>query len=49
MTVKVLKDTTITVKAGQVIEADDKYVADAVRMGFVVPYKEQKAKKAAGK
>lgn len=49
MTVKVLKDTTITVKAGQVIDVDDKYVANAVRMGLVVPFKEQKTKKAAGK
>lgn len=44
MKVKVLKDATLTVTAGQVIEIRDDQVATAVRLGLVEPVKEQAKK-----
>lgn len=42
MKVEVVKNATLTVTAGQVIDIKDDEVAAAVRLGFVVPVKEQK-------
>lgn len=44
MKVEVIKDATLTVTAGQVIEIREEQVAAAVRLGFVKPYKEPKKK-----
>jgi len=46
MKVEVIKDATLTVTAGQVVEIREEQVAAAVRLGFVKPCKEEKPKKA---
>lgn len=46
MKVEVIKDATLTVMAGQVIEIREDQVAAAVQFGFVKPCKEEKPKKA---
>lgn len=48
MKVKVIKDATVTVKAGQVVDIREDEVPTAVRLGFVVPYVE-KTKRGASK
>jgi hypothetical protein len=35
MIVKILKDTTITVKAGQTVDVDDESASYALKLGFV--------------
>lgn len=53
MTVRVLKDVTLTVKAGQAVEVSNDQAAIALRLGFVEvlqaekPAKKQTAKKTA--
>lgn len=42
MKAKVLKDCTLTIKAGQVVELDEKQFAIAERLGFVVEEKPRK-------
>lgn len=49
MRVKIVKDATVTVKAGQVVDIRDEEVATAVKLGLAVPYVEKTSKKAAGK
>lgn len=50
MTVRVLKDATLTVKAGQVVEISEQQATTALRLGFVEIVQEEKpAKKQAGK
>lgn len=44
MKVEVIKDATLTVTAGQVVEIREEQVAAAVQLGFVKPYKEPKKK-----
>lgn len=44
MKVEVIKDATLTVTAGQVVEIREDQVAAAVRLGLVKPYKEPKKK-----
>lgn len=45
MKAQVLKDATLTVKAGQIVEIDEKQFALAFRNGFVAPVQEEKPKK----
>lgn len=50
MKVEILKDATLTVKAGQTVEVDDACVDAAVRLGFVaIPKAEKPAPKKAKK
>lgn len=44
MKVKVLKDATLTVKAGQIVEISEKQFALAFRNGFVVPVEDKPTK-----
>lgn len=45
MKAKVLKDATLTVKAGQTVELDEKQFALAFRNGFVAPVEDSKPTK----
>ena len=50
MRVKVLRDATLTVKAGQVVEISEQQATTALRLGFVeVLQAEKPVKKQAGK
>lgn len=44
MRVKVLKDATLTVKAGQIVDIPDEQAASAVTLGLVEEVKEAPAK-----
>lgn len=41
MRVRVLKDATVTVTAGQVVDIREDVAAAAVRLGLVAPYHEE--------
>ena len=45
MRVEIIKDATVTVTAGQVVDIRDDEAPAAVRLGLVVPFKEQKKPK----
>lgn len=45
MKAQVLKDATLTVKAGQIVEISEKQFALAFRNGFVAPVEEAKPAK----
>lgn len=45
MKVRVVKDATLTVKAGQLVEVDDRQAVLAIRMGFAVEEKKKPVKK----
>lgn len=45
MKAKILKDCTLTVKAGQVVELDEKQFALALKLGFVQIVEEKPKKK----
>lgn len=45
MKVEILKDSTITVKAGQIVDVDDREIARLLNMGRVAIPKEKKAAK----
>lgn len=45
MKVEILKDSTITVKAGQIVDVDDCEIARLLKMGRVAIPKEKKAAK----
>lgn len=47
MKVKVIKDATVTVKAGQVVDVTERDAIAAVKMGLAEPVKETKKKGAA--
>ena len=47
MKAKILKDATLTIKAGQIVELDDKQFALAKKLGLVEEVKETKKKGAA--
>jgi hypothetical protein len=49
MIVRVLKDTTLTVKAGQTVEVDDRDGLIALNMGAVEPATKPAVKKSAKK
>ena len=45
MKAEVLKDATLTIKAGQIVDLDEQQFALAFRLGFVAPVKDAKPKK----
>lgn len=45
MRAEVIKDATLTIKAGQVVELDEKQFKAAERLGLVKEYVEKKKKK----
>lgn len=45
MKVKVIKDATVTVKAGQVVEVKDGDAISAIKLGLAVPFEETKKKR----
>lgn len=47
MKAKVVKEATLTIKAGQVVDLDDKQFALAFKLGLVEVAKEEKPKKKA--
>lgn len=49
MKAKVLKDVTLTIKAGQTVEISEEQFKLAERLGFVEAAKEEKPKKKAAK
>lgn len=50
MKVKIIKEATLTVKAGQVVEISEQQATTALRLGFVEIVQEEKpVKKSAGK
>lgn len=42
MKVEILKDATLTVTAGQIVEVKDSEAVHAVKLGLVAPVKEKK-------
>lgn len=47
MKVEIIKDATLTVKAGQTVDLDDRQALIAVKLGLAKPFKETKTKRAA--
>lgn len=45
MVIRVVKDATLTVKAGQLVEVDDRQAVLAIRMGFATEEKPKAAPK----
>lgn len=46
MIVKVIKDATLTIKAGQTVDIDERQAAIAIKMGFAEVEKEKKKRAA---
>ena len=45
MRIEILRDVTVTVKAGQVVEVKDDEATTAIRLGFAAPEKKKPVKK----
>lgn len=45
MTIRVVKDATLTVKAGQLVEVDDRQAVLAIRLGLAMEEKKTTRKK----